>query len=163
MNTIFRIEFYAIILTFHVLFQCQSKHEDRNALAGLVMNNLASGSGSTADGFKSMIDLTRADLAKQSYTGNCFDTFQLDGVNVSPSTYYNTYYGGSGGQLNSDIRKVALSKSDCTALGFAGPSNTNYGSASQRPDPKDKFTFKQYSCDPNNNPCPKAGITATGF
>ena len=87
-------------------------------------------------------------------------TFQIF---TSPSNYYNTLAGGAGGALNTNVKKYALSTSNCSALSFTGTTNTNLGSSTQRPNTSDGFTFKMYTCDPNNNPCARAAITASGF
>jgi hypothetical protein len=126
--------------------------------ASLVINNLIDEWKS--DKNKSLIQLDVADLGG-SYTGKCFDTFQLNGGNVTPTAYYNTPAGGAGGLLNNNVRKYAVSISNCSELGFT--SGTNFGAQSQRPNSNDNFTFRMYTCDPNNNPCTKSAITAAGF
>lgn len=156
--------FIIYFLTIFSMVGCiQSKDEDRNGLVALVTNNWVNGTATDQYTLGSLVILTRADLANLSFTGQCFDTFTVYGVPVSPSNYYNTIPGGAGGSLNTDIKKYALSTSNCTTLGVTGTTNTSYGSSYQRPQPDDGFTFKMYSCDPNNNPCSKSVITAAGF
>lgn len=152
-------KFLIQILLFVILFSpgCQSKKQDREAITALVINNALT---SSTDKNKSLLRLEVADLGG-SYTGRCYDTFQLYGGNVSPTTYFNTPAGSSGGALNSNVRKSAVSTSSCSDLGFT--SGTNFGSSTQRPNPDDGFTFRLYYCDPNNNPCTKAAMTASGF
>lgn len=141
----------------------KTKKENRSGLTALVLNNWANGKATDKYTNGSLVIMNRADLANQSFTGQCFDTFTVNGIVVSPSNYYNTIPGGAGGTLNTDLKKYALSTSNCSTLGFTGTTNTNLGSSTQRPNPNDEFTFKMYSCDPNNNPCTKTAITASGF
>ncbi|EMY62597.1 LA_3150 family lipoprotein [Leptospira terpstrae] len=139
------------------LGNCQSKEQSREDISSLVINNLLNG---VADRNKSLVVMEVADLGG-SFTGSCYDTFQLNGGNVGPTAYFNTPPGGAGGLLNTNIKKYAVSTSSCSDLGFA--SGTNFGSSSQRPNPDDVFTFKMFTCDPNNNPCARSAITAAGF
>lgn len=141
----------------------QTKKQNRNGLSALVLNNWANGTATDRFTNGSLVIMQRADLSNLSFTGQCFDTFTLKGVAVSPSNYYNTPAGGGGGLLNNDFKKYALSTSNCTTLGFTGTTNTNLGSSTQRPDPDQNFTFRMYTCDPNNNPCSRTAITAGGF
>lgn len=150
-----------IIFTALITADCGTKKSNPNTgLRTLVLNNWMN--GTATDKYKSEVILTRADI-NTSFTGQCFDSFTVNGITVSPSNYFNTYAGGSGGAFNSNIKKWALSTSDCTSLGFTGGTNTNYGSSTQRPDSNSGFTFKMYQCDPGNNPCSKSAITAAGF
>ncbi|MBK8396525.1 MAG: hypothetical protein IPL26_15000 [Leptospiraceae bacterium] len=151
---------FALILTVGCI---KSKKQDRSGLESLVINNILNGTASDKYNNGSLVILTRADLSNLSFTGQCFDTFTLSGVAVSPSNYYNTIAGGGGGLLNNDYKKYALSTSNCAALSFTGTTNTGFGSSSQRPNSEQDLTFKMYSCDPNNNPCSKTAITAAGF
>lgn len=149
-----------IILTLSLslfLLNCQSKEQDRKGISSLIINNILNGG---VDRNKSLVIMEVADLGG-SYTGNCYDTFQLNGGNIGPTSYFNTPPGGAGGLLNTNIKKYNVSTSSCTDLGFA--SGTNFGSTSQRPNSNDGFTFKVYTCDPNNNPCSRSAITASGF
>ncbi|HMV81192.1 MAG TPA: hypothetical protein PK453_14435 [Leptospiraceae bacterium] len=153
---------FTIIIALTAIFfsDCTNRKPNPNTgLKTLVLNNFLNGTAS--DKNKSEVILTRIDTV--SYTGQCFDTFTVNGITVSPSNYYNTFPGGSGGAFNSNLKRWALSTSDCTALGFTGGTNTNFGSSTQRPDPNSGFTFKMYQCDPGNNPCSKSAITAAGF
>ncbi|PJZ46810.1 LA_3150 family lipoprotein [Leptospira brenneri] len=151
------IRFFMILILSHFLWNCQSKEQDREGISSLVINNLLNG---VVDKNKSLVVMEVADLAG-SFTGTCYDTFQWNGGNVGPTAYFNTPPGGSGGALNTNIKKYAVSTSSCSELGFT--SGSNFGSTSQRPNPNDQFTFKMFSCDPNNNPCSKSAITAAGF
>jgi len=151
------IRFFMILVVSIFLGNCQSKKQNRNEISSLVINNLLNG---VADRNKSLVVMEVADLGG-SYTGTCFDSFQLNGGNVGSTAYFNTPPGGAGGALNTNIKKYAVSTSSCSDLGFA--SGTNFGSTSQRPNPDDMFTFKMFTCDPNNNPCAKSAITAAGF
>jgi len=157
MNIIQKQIFYILLAITLICSNCQSKKQDRDALTSLIINNLSTNG---SDKNKSLIQLDVADLGG-SYTGKCFDTFQLNGGNVTPTAYYNTPAGGAGGLLNNNVRKYAVSISNCSELGFT--SGTNFGAQSQRPNPNDNFTFRMYTCDPNNNPCTKSAITAAGF
>ncbi|MBL0266425.1 MAG: hypothetical protein IPQ05_21805 [Leptospiraceae bacterium] len=141
----------------------QSKKKDRSGLSALVLRNWSNGTATDKYTNGSLVILSRADLSNLSFTGQCFDTFTLNGIVVSPSNYYNTVAGGAGGALNTNVKKYALSTSNCSALSFTGTTNTNLGSSTQRPNTSDGFTFKMYTCDPNNNPCARAAITASGF
>ena len=141
----------------------QTKKQDRSGLTALVMNNWANGTATDQYTNGSLLIITRADLSNLSFTGQCFDTFTIGGIIVIPSNYYNTPAGGGGGLFNSDYKKYALSTSNCAALRFTGTNNTNLGSSTQRPDSSQSFNFRLYSCDPNNNPCSRAAITAAGF
>ncbi len=153
-----------IIIVMTVGVGCiKTKKQNRSGLTALVLNNWANGKATDKYTNGSLVIMSRADLVNQSFTGQCFDTFTTKGIVVSPSNYYNTIPGGGGGALNTDLKKYSLSTSNCSSLGFTGTTNTNLGSSSQRPDPSDEFTFKMYSCDPNNNPCTRAAITASGF
>ncbi|PJZ83631.1 LA_3150 family lipoprotein [Leptospira harrisiae] len=154
-NLMIRLMIFLVVS--HSVWNCQSKEQNREDISSLVINNLLSG---VADRNKSLVVMEVADLGG-SFTGTCFDTFQLNGGNIGPSAYFNTPQGGAGGLLNTNIKKYAVSTSSCSDLGFA--SGTNFGSTSQRPNPNDLFTFKMFTCDPNNNPCTKAAITASGF
>ncbi|EKJ88339.1 LA_3150 family lipoprotein [Leptospira meyeri] len=151
------IRLLIILVVSHFVWNCQSKEQNREDISSLVINNLLNG---VADRNKSLVVMEVADLGG-SFTGTCFDTFQLNGGNIGPTAYFNTPQGGAGGLLNTNIKKYAVSTSSCSDLGFA--SGTNFGSTSQRPNPNDLFTFKMFTCDPNNNPCTKAAITASGF
>ncbi|HMZ60674.1 MAG TPA: hypothetical protein PL048_18005 [Leptospiraceae bacterium] len=149
-----------IALTAILVSDCSSRKPNPNTgLRTLVLNNWLN--GTATDKNKSEIILTKIDMT--SYTGQCFDTFTLNGISISPSNYYNTFAGGSGGAFNSGLKRWALSASDCTSLGFTGGTGTNFGTAAQRPDPNSNFTFKMYTCDPSSSPCSKSAITAAGF
>jgi hypothetical protein len=163
MKTLYK-KIFLIIVAATIMTGCiQTKKQDRSGLSALVLNNWSNGTATDKYTNGSLVILTRADLSNLSFTGQCFDTFTLKGATVSPSNYYNTLAGGAGGALNSDLKKYALSTSNCTTLSFTGTTNTNLGSSTQRPDPSDGFTYKMYTCDPNNNPCSKTAITASGF
>ncbi|TGL22886.1 hypothetical protein EHQ47_09040 [Leptospira bourretii] len=151
------IRLLIILVVSNFVWNCQSKEQNREDISSLVINNLLNG---VADRNKSLVVMEVADLGG-SFTGTCFDTFQLNGGNTGPTAYFNTPQGGAGGLLNTNIKKYAVSTSSCSDLGFA--SGTNFGSTSQRPNQNDLFTFKMFTCDPNNNPCTKAAITASGF
>lgn len=155
----------SILLTIIFLFfNCsQSKKQDRSGLVTLVLNNWTNGTATDQYTNGSLVIFTKVDLANLTYNGQCLDTFTLYGIKASPSNYYRTVPGGAGGSLNTNIKKYALSTSSCSSLGFASSSVHTLGSSSQRPNPDMGFTFKMYSCDPNNNPCPSKGITAAGF
>jgi hypothetical protein len=151
-----------ILLTFRI--SCiQTKKQNTNGLTALILNNAANGTSSDKYNNGSLVDMKRADLANVSFTAVCYDTFTLNSITVSPSNYYNTTAGGSGGKLNSDVEKWNLSTSNCSSLGFSPANNTSFGSSSQRPNSNQEFTFKMYSCDPNNNPCSTTAIKAAGF
>ncbi|XDD54336.1 hypothetical protein AB3N62_00555 [Leptospira sp. WS4.C2] len=151
------IRFFMILVVSIFLGNCQSKEQNRDEISSLVINNLLNG---VADRNKSLVVMEVADLGG-SFTGTCFDTFQLNGGNIGSTAYFNTPPGGAGGLLNTNIKKYAVSTSTCSDLGFA--SGTNFGSTSQRPNPNDTFTFKMFTCDPNNNPCTRSAIAAAGF
>lgn len=151
------IRYFIILVVSIILGNCQSKEQSREDISSLVINNLLNG---VADRNKSLVVMEVADLGG-SFTGTCYDTFQLNGGDVGPTAYFNTAPGGAGGLLNTNIKKYAVSISSCSDLGFS--SGTNFGSTSQRPNPDDMFTFKMFTCDPNNNPCAKSAIRASGF
>lgn len=153
-----------IIIMMTVTIGCiKTKKQNRSGLTALVLNNWANGTATDKYTNGSLVIMSRADLSNLSFTGQCFDTFTTKGIVVSPSNYYNTIPGGAGGTLNTDLKKYALSTSNCSTLGFTGTTNTNLGSSTQRPDPSDGFTFRMFTCDPNNNPCTRTAITASGF
>ncbi len=141
----------------------KTKKQDRSGLTALVLRNWSNGTATDKYTNGSLVIISRVDLVNLSFTGQCFDTFTLNGIVVSPSNYYNTLAGGAGGALNTDLKKYALSTSNCTTLSFTGTNNTNLGSSTQRPDHSQEFNFKMYTCDPNNNPCSRTAITAAGF
>ena len=141
----------------------QTKKQNTKGLTALILNNAANGTANDKYTNGSLVDMKRADLANLSFTGVCYDTFTLNTIPVSPSNYYNTPAGGYGGQINTDLEKHTLSTSNCSSLGFSPASNTSFGSSSQRPNVNDGFTYKMYSCDPNNNPCSTTAIKAAGF
>ncbi|TGK81970.1 hypothetical protein EHQ24_11860 [Leptospira noumeaensis] len=151
------IKLLMVLLVINLFENCQSKEQNRDEISSLVINNLLNG---VPDRNKSLVVMEVADLGG-SYTGTCYDTFQLNGGNIGSTSYFNTPPGGAGGLLNTNVKKYAVSTSTCSDLGFT--SGSNFGSTSQRPNPNDTFTFKMYTCDPNNNPCAKAAITASGF
>ncbi|MCT8334069.1 hypothetical protein NUH30_10335 [Leptospira sp. 85282-16] len=155
LNLMNRLLFMVFVL--FLLGNCQSKEQNRDEISSLVINNLLN---NVPDRNKSLVVMEVADLGG-SYTGTCYDTFQLNGGNIGSTAYFNTPPGGAGGTLNTDVKKYAVSTSSCSDLGFA--SGTNFGSTSQRPNPNDLFTFKMFTCDPNNNPCAKSAIKAAGF
>jgi len=158
------IKIFLLIIAITITANCiKTKKQDRSGLTTLVMNNWANGTATDKYTNGSLVILTRADLSNLSFTGQCFDTFTVGGIIVSPSNYYNTPAGGGGGLFNSDYKKYALSTSNCAALSFTGTNNTNLGSSTQRPDSSQSFNFRLYSCDPNNNPCSRTAITAAGF
>ncbi len=136
---------------------CQSKKQNRDVLVSYVINNILKNG---TDLNRSLVQMEVADLGG-SYTGKCFDTFQLNGGNVSSTSYFNTPAGGAGGLLNNNIRKYNVSTATCADLGFSN--GTSFGSQSQRPNPDDNFTFRMFSCDPNNNPCTRLAISTAGF
>ncbi|MCG6151103.1 LA_3150 family lipoprotein [Leptospira bandrabouensis] len=155
LNQMNRLLFMVFVL--FLLGNCQSKEQNRDEISSLVINNLLN---NVPDRNKSLVVMEVADLGG-SYTGTCYDTFQLNGGNIGSTAYFNTPPGGAGGTLNTEVKKYAVSTSSCSDLGFA--SGTNFGSTSQRPNPNDLFTFKMFTCDPNNNPCAKSAIKAAGF
>ncbi|MCW7491660.1 hypothetical protein ND861_03230 [Leptospira sp. 2 VSF19] len=155
LNQMKRLLFMVFVLIF--VGNCQSKEQNRDEISSLVINNLLN---NVPDRNKSLVVMEVADLGG-SYTGTCYDTFQLNGGNIDSTAYFNTPPGGAGGALNTNVKKYAVSTSSCSDLGFA--SGTNFGSTSQRPNPNDLFTFKMFTCDPNNNPCTKSAIHASGF
>lgn len=159
-NFIFLITIISISLTNCI----KSKTENRDGLTALVMQSMINGTANDAYTKGSLVVIERIDLVNQSFKGECYDTFTSKGGVVSPSVYYNTVPGGSGGRINTDLKKYALSTSNCAALSFTGTTNTNLGSSTQRPDSSESgFNFKMYTCDPNNNPCQKTAIAAAGF
>lgn len=155
LNQMNRLLFMVFVL--FLLGNCQSKEQNRDQISSLVINNLLN---NVPDRNKSLVVMEVADLGG-SYTGTCYDTFQLNGGNIGSTAYFNTPPGGAGGTLNTEVKKYAVSTSSCSDLGFA--SGTNFGSTSQRPNPNDLFTFKMFTCDPNNNPCAKSAIKAAGY
>ncbi|TGN05100.1 LA_3150 family lipoprotein [Leptospira bandrabouensis] len=155
LNQMNRLLFMVFVL--FLLGNCQSKEQNRDEISSLVIHNLLN---NVPDRNKSLVVMEVADLGG-SYTGTCYDTFQLNGGNIGSTAYFNTPPGGAGGTLNTEVKKYAVSTSSCSDLGFA--SGTNFGSTSQRPNPNDLFTFKMFTCDPNNNPCAKSAIKAAGF
>ncbi|MCG6143856.1 hypothetical protein ND856_03585 [Leptospira bandrabouensis] len=155
LNQMNRLLFMVFVL--FLLGNCQSKEQNRDEISSLVINNLLN---NVPDRNKSLVVMEVADLGG-SYTGTCYDTFQLNGGNIGSTAYFNTPPGGAGGTLNTEVKKYAVSTSSCSDLGFA--SGTNFGSTSQRPNPNDLFTFKMFTCDPNNNPCAKSAIKAAGY
>ncbi len=146
-----------MVFVLFLLGNCQSKEQNRDEISSLVIHNLLN---NVPDRNKSLVVMEVADLGG-SYTGTCYDTFQLNGGNIGSTAYFNTPPGGAGGTLNTEVKKYAVSTSSCSDLGFA--SGTNFGSTSQRPNPNDLFTFKMFTCDPNNNPCAKSAIKAAGY
>lgn len=163
MNTISKKIFLISFALFIAVGCIKTKKQDRSGLESLVLNNAANGAVNDKYTNGSLVILSRADLASQSFTGECYDTFTMYGGIISPTNYYNTIPGGGGGLLNTDLKKYAVSTSNCTALSFTGTTSTGFGSATQRPDHSQDFNFKMYSCDPNNNPCSRLAITAAGF
>lgn len=158
------IKTFLIITIIALASNCiQTKEQNRDGLKALVLNNFVNGTATDKYTNGSLVIMTRADLSNLSFTGQCFDTFTFYGIVVSPSNYYNTFPGGAGGQLNTDLKKYMLSTSNCASLGVTGTTNTFLGSSTQRPDTNQGFTFKMYTCDPNNNPCSKSVIVAGGF
>lgn len=155
LNQMNRLLFMVFVL--FLLGNCQSKEQNRDEISSLVIHNLLN---NVPDRNKSLVVMEVADLGG-SYTGTCYDTFQLNGGNIGSTAYFNTPPGGAGGTLNTEVKKYAVSTSSCSDLGFA--SGTNFGSTSQRPNPNDLFTFKMFTCDPNNNPCAKSAIKAAGY
>lgn len=146
-----------MVFVLFLLGNCQSKEQNRDEISSLVIHNLLN---NVPDRNKSLVVMEVAYLGG-SYTGTCYDTFQLNGGNIGSTAYFNTPPGGAGGTLNTEVKKYAVSTSSCSDLGFA--SGTNFGSTSQRPNPNDLFTFKMFTCDPNNNPCAKSAIKAAGY
>lgn len=146
-----------MVFVLFLLGNCQSKEQNRDEISSLVIHNLLN---NVPDRNKSLVVMEVVDLGG-SYTGTCYDTFQLNGGNIGSTAYFNTPPGGAGGTLNTEVKKYAVSTSSCSDLGFA--SGTNFGSTSQRPNPNDLFTFKMFTCDPNNNPCAKSAIKAAGY
>ncbi len=153
---------FTALLIITGLIACSNTKKNQG-LKALVINNFLT-SPSTVDPKldknKSMVQMEKADLAG-SYTGKCFESFHLNGAEISPTTYYNSFFGGAGGALNNNVKKSALSTSSCTTLGFT--TGTGFGAATQRPNPDTEFSYKLYLCDPNNNSCSKTAITAAGF
>ena len=155
-----------IILSITFIFNCSKSNtgsDNREGLKTILLQNWLNGSVSDQYNNGSILYAKKADLVNLSYIGNCYDTFTLYSITVSPSTYYKTKAGGSSGQYNNDYEKWGISTSNCATIGFSPANNTSFGSSTQRPDPDDGFTFKRYSCDPNNNSCPSALMKALGF
>ncbi|MCW7495697.1 hypothetical protein ND860_04110 [Leptospira levettii] len=156
-------KFYIISIIVLQMYCVQSKVQNTDGMTALLLNNASNGAVSDKYNNGSLVHIKRADLVNLSFTGECYDSFTLVGIVVSPSNYYNTPQGGSGGIFNTDLEKWNLSLSNCNSLGFSPPNNANFGTSTQRPNSNQTFTFKMYSCDPNNNPCSNNAIKASGF
>ncbi|EPG67368.1 hypothetical protein EHQ61_01085 [Leptospira wolffii] len=145
-----KLKFILPILGLLAISCASDKAQDSALLTALV--------GTPDDGNKSIVVVEVAGNFTD-YTGTCYDTFTVFGTSntpISPTNYY--LYVMFGHSLDTELRKSALSKSTCSALGFLGsgiPTNAT------------PVNFKSYTCDPNlgqaSGDCGNKIRTAVGF